>query len=89
MLILIIFLFKGEGEPRSARPAGENRMAAVLRDSALPVQTHSAEELLQAAVCLYRRGEAARNGSGGGGAAGELQSGLFRGGGDGGDGRRC
>lgn len=87
MLILIVFLAKGEGEPRGAGPAAENRMAAVLRDPALPVQTHSAEELLQAAVGLYRRREAARDGGGGGGAAGQLQGGLLRGGGDGGDGR--
>lgn len=85
MLILIIFLAKGEGEPRAAGPAGENRMAAVLRDSTLPVQTHSTEELLQATVGFYCRREAARDGSRGGGAAGELQGGLLCGGGDGGD----
>lgn len=85
MLILIMFPAEGEGEPGAAGPAGENRMAAVLRDSALPVQTHSAEELLQATVGLYCRREAARDGSGGGRAAGELQGGLLCGAGDGGD----
>ncbi len=78
---------EGEVEPRAAGLTGEDRVAAVLRYSPLSVQTHSAEQLLQAAVGVYRCREAARFGGGVGGTAEQLQSHLLRGAGDGRGGR--
>lgn len=77
------FLDKGQGEFGPAGLAGENGVAAVLRYTPLSVQTHPAEELLQTAVRVHRRREAAGHGNGGGGTAEQLQSLLLRGAGDG------
>lgn len=76
-------LSKGEGESGAAGLAGENGVAAVLRDSPPSVQTHSAQGLLQAALGVHCRREAARVGGGSGGDAGQLQSLPLCGAGDG------
>lgn len=76
---------KAESEPRAAGLTDENRVAAVLCYPSLPVQTHPAEELRQAALSVYCCREAARFGCGGGGTAEQLQSLLLCGAGDGRD----
>lgn len=50
---------KGEGGSGAAGLAGENGVAAVVRHSSSSVQTHPAEELRPAALCVHRRREAA------------------------------
>lgn len=72
--IIIPLPVKGQSESTAAGLTNEDRVAAVLRYSPLPVQTHPAEELLQAALGVHCRGEAARFGRGGGGSAEQLQS---------------
>lgn len=79
------FVVKGEHEPRASGVADENRVEAVLCDSPLPVPTHSAEELLQAARCIYCCREPAGLGSGGGGTAQQFQGLFLCAAGDGGD----
>ena len=86
--IIIPLPVKGQSESTAAGLTNEDRVAAVLRHSPLPVQTHPVEELLQAALGLHCRGEAARFGRGGGGSAEQLQSVHLCGARDGRGGRR-
>lgn len=83
LIVSVLLSVKGEGEFGAAGLAGENGVAAVVRHSSLSVQTHSAEELLQAALGIHCRREAARFGSGVGGTTETLQSLLLVGAGDG------
>lgn len=71
--LYLFFLVKGEGGSRTTGIAGENRVAAVVRDSSLSVPTHSAEELLQTALCFYCCGETTGIGDGSGGSTAQLQ----------------
>lgn len=56
---------KGEGESRGSGLTGEDRVAAIVCYTALPVQTHPAQDLLKAAFGIYYCREAAGFGSGG------------------------
>lgn len=64
---------EGQSEPGASGLVGEGGVAAVVRYSPLPVQTHAAEELLQAAGSFYCGGEAAGFGGGGQRTAQQLQ----------------
>lgn len=85
----LCFPATGQSAPRASVLTAEGRMEAVVRHSSVSVQTHTAQELLQAALCLHCRREAARPGGGGGGIAEQFQSILLRAAGDDRDRGRC
>lgn len=72
--LLYPLFVKGQGESRAAGLDGENRVAAVLCYSSPSIQTHPAEELLQAAISIHCCGKAAGFSSGSGGTTEQLQS---------------